>query len=111
MDKLVERIAELCEAKGWTQYRLSVESGISQSTIATWFRDGDGKEILPGVHSLQKLANALGVTVPELFRESEMAEGETISVTLTQARVLRAMEKFSNGEQVLILGMLEGMEK
>jgi len=35
---ILERILQLREEKGWSEYKLSVESGIPQSTISSWFR-------------------------------------------------------------------------
>ena len=35
---VLNRILELRGEKGWSEYRLSVESGIPQSTISSWFR-------------------------------------------------------------------------
>ncbi len=45
---VLNRILQLREEKGWTECKLSVESGIPQSTISSWFRKG----AQPSVQSL-----------------------------------------------------------
>ena len=49
--------------RGWSIYRLSVESGISQSTLTNMFN----RETLPSITTLECLCNAFGVTVSAFF--------------------------------------------
>lgn len=57
-------VQKLIEAKGWTIYRLSKESGVSLTALYSL----DSKKQGPRAETLVKLANALGVTVDELVR-------------------------------------------
>ena len=47
---VLDRIVELRLERGWTEYQLSQQSGITQSTISAWYR----KNTLPSIPSLQK---------------------------------------------------------
>ena len=48
---VLDRIVELRLERGWTEYQLSQQSGITQSTISAWYR----KNTLPSIPSLQKI--------------------------------------------------------
>ena len=60
---VLERILQLKKGRGWTEYRLSLESGIAQTTISSWFR----KNITPSVASLQRICDAFGITMSQFF--------------------------------------------
>lgn len=57
-------IDKILDAKGWTRYRLSKESGVSMTAIYSL----DKKESGPTADTLVKLADALGVTIDEIVR-------------------------------------------
>lgn len=57
-------IQKLIDAKGWTIYRLSKESGVSLTALYSL----EKKQMGPTADTLVRLADALGVTVDELVR-------------------------------------------
>lgn len=57
------------EARGWTEYELAERSGLPQSTISSWYR----KRMIPTVPSLEKICNAFGITLSQLFAEGSAA--------------------------------------
>ncbi|MEK5089097.1 helix-turn-helix transcriptional regulator [Paenibacillus sp. FSL M8-0228] len=59
-----ENVQRLIEAKGWTIYRLSKESGVAVSALYNIGRKKQG----PYAETLVKLSNALGCTIDELVR-------------------------------------------
>jgi len=59
-----DNIQKIIEAKHWTLYRLSKESGVSLTALYSL----DKKELGPTADTLVKLADALGVTVDSLVR-------------------------------------------
>lgn len=50
MINVLERITELRESHHWTEYQLAEHSGLTQSTISSWYR----KQMLPTIPSLVK---------------------------------------------------------
>lgn len=61
-------IQKLIEAKGWSWYRLSKQSGVSLNSV---YNIGN-REHGPSTNTMIKIANALGSTVDELIQpESE----------------------------------------
>ena len=57
-----EKIIKLREAKGWTQYRLAKESGVGQAALS---HIENGKRLSPTHDTLQKICNALDVSMAE----------------------------------------------
>lgn len=62
-------VEKLLEAKRWTIYRLSKNSGVSLTVLYSL----DKKVCGPTADTLIKIADALGVTVDELVREKVSA--------------------------------------
>lgn len=56
------QLRKLRESKGWSQYRLAKEAGLSRPAI-TAIEDGINES--PRFSTVEKLADALGVTVNE----------------------------------------------
>lgn len=63
-----DRILQLCNEKGYTIYRLSVESAVSPSCIKNILY---GKSRNPGIVTLKMLCDGLGITLTELFDTDE----------------------------------------
>ncbi len=61
--EIILRIKALCEARGWTVYRLSKESGITYSTLCTMLN----KESAPSMGTLIKLCGGFGITLKQFF--------------------------------------------
>lgn len=69
MDTL-ERLRQLMKDRGWTEYRLSVNSGLSQSTLANIFRRNN----IPTIATLEAICKGFGITLSQFFADGEMVE-------------------------------------
>lgn len=69
MDVLA-RLQKLLEARGWSEYRLSKECGLSQSTIGNIFR----RNTVPSLDSLEKICASFGITLSQFFADNDMIE-------------------------------------
>lgn len=67
---VLDRLNRLREARGWSMYRLSIESGLSQSTIANVFQ----RNAMPGIDTLEKICQGFRITLSQFFAEDEMVE-------------------------------------
>lgn len=67
------RLVFLCGKRGMTINKLATESGIAPSTIKNILY---GKSINPGIVTLKKLCDGLGVSLTEFFDTKEFAEPE-----------------------------------
>lgn len=56
--------------KGWTEYRLSKESGLSESTLANIFK----RNTQPSIPTLEAICRGFGITLSQFFAEDEMVE-------------------------------------
>ncbi|MCX4256926.1 MAG: helix-turn-helix transcriptional regulator [Oscillospiraceae bacterium] len=98
---ILERILKLREERGWTEYRLSEESGIPQSTISSWFR----KNVNPSKKSLEKICAAFNMTMSQLFA----FDNEPIVLTDKQRQMLENWNKLNSKQQDIILELLASM--
>ncbi len=65
-----KRLRQLMADRGWSEYRLSKECGLSESTLANIFRRGT----VPSVATLQMICSAFGITLSQFFADNEMVE-------------------------------------
>ncbi len=100
---ILERIFELRKKKGWSEYRLSLESGIPQSTISSWFR----KSAVPTLNSLVAICDAFGITCSQFFSD----DGVTAELTEKQKELLKAFEALDLKQQDALIEFLKKMEK
>lgn len=64
---ILKRIVDLRTERNWTEYQLAERSGLTQSTISSWYR----KNMLPTIPSLSKICDAFGITLSQFFLEDE----------------------------------------
>ena len=64
------RIRELMEERNWSEYRLAIASGLSQSTVANIFN----RNTTPSVATLESICAGFGITLAQFFAEGEMVE-------------------------------------
>lgn len=67
---IVEKIEKLKIQRGWTDYKLSLESGVSQSTLATIKQ----RNTPPKIEILEMICDAFGLTLSQFFWENETVE-------------------------------------
>lgn len=64
------RLKELMKERGWTEYRLAKECGLSQSTISNLF----SRNTLPSIATLEIICNSFGITLSQFFSEGTFVE-------------------------------------
>lgn len=94
-------ITEYREARGWTEYQLAEQSGLPQSTISSWYRKG----MIPTIPSLEKVCNAFGITLSQLFAGDE----DSISLTPSQKKLMEAWARLTEEQQAAIFQLIERM--
>jgi len=88
--------------RGWTEYRLAECSGIPQSTISTWYR----KNNIPSVPSLEKICQAFGITLSQLFAECE-TEPNPVALTEAETELLHRWVRLNENQQTVIYQLLD----
>lgn len=92
---VLNKITYLRTQKGWSEYQLSEYSGLTQSTISSWYR----KNMSPSIASLEKICNAFGITLSQFFLDGS---NSCIPVNKMQQELLDTVSKL-NKEQTLKL--------
>ena len=95
---VLKRILDLRLERGWSEYRLSVESEIPQTTISSWYR----KQICPTVPSIEKICKAYNITISQFFNESS----EPIALTEKQQKIVEQFSKLDEKQQDTLIAFL-----
>jgi ribosome-binding protein aMBF1 (putative translation factor) len=69
-ERLAARLRELRKARGWSQERLAEEASMHRTYLAGIERSLRN----PSLENLNKLANALGVSIPQLFEPASQPQ-------------------------------------
>ena len=64
------RLQQLLTERGWTEYRLSRECDLAQTTIGNIFR----RNTMPSLATLETICKGFGISMSQLFAEEEMVE-------------------------------------
>lgn len=62
---VLDRINQLRSERNWSEYQLAEKSGLTQSTISSWYR----KNMLPTIPSLIKICDAFGISLAYFFSD------------------------------------------
>ena len=60
-------LKELLARRGWSEYRLALKCGLSQSTVANIFR----RNTVPSIATLEAICTGLGITLSQFFVDSD----------------------------------------
>lgn len=101
MKDLLAAIVAYREERGWTEYQLAERSGLSQSTISSWYR----KRMVPTIPSLEKLCNAFGITLSQLFAVGD----EPVALTASQKALLERWSHLNETQQAAVFALLDCM--
>lgn len=95
MIDVLERITYYRKQKGWTEYQLAEESGLTQSTISSWYR----KNMIPSLPSLEKICNAYNITLSQFFSSDD----ENFSLTPHQKELLKEVSRLTTEQQSALI--------
>lgn len=101
MKDILATITAYREARGWTEYQLAERSGLPQSTISSWYREN----MLPTVPSLEKICQAFGITLSQLFTEGDAP----VALTESQRTLLEQWNKLSAEQQNALFALIAVM--
>ena len=102
MINVLERITSLRDHKNWTEYQLAERSGLTQSTISSWYR----KDILPTIPSLERICIAFGISLSQFFKEET---DEVVLINPNQKKLLEVVSKLDDKQYNALLHFLENI--
>lgn len=93
-----KRIKDLMELRGWTDYRLAKEAGLSHSTVTNMFNRSNAST-LP---TLEAVCRAFGITLSQFFEDFEDNE------TLQEQRLLFSKwSTFTSEQRKILLDLMD----
>ena len=84
------RIRELMVERKWSEYRLAIASGLSQSTVANIFN----RNTTPSIATLESICAGFGITLAQFF-----AEGDMVELTEEQKEMFAAWSSLSKDQK------------
>lgn len=97
---ILDKITELRDERHWSEYQLAEKSGLTQSTISSWYRKG----ILPSIPSLSKICDAFGLSLSQFFLEDA---SHAIVLTPKQTALLESAAKLDSDQYDALLKFLQ----
>ena len=65
-----QKLIELQKQRGWTDYKIAKEAGLSPNTVSNIYRRGN----TPSMATLEAICRAFGITMAQFFAEGDMVE-------------------------------------
>ena len=96
-----QRIRELMAQRQWSEYRLAIASGLSQSTIANIF----SRNTTPSIATLESICSAFGITLAQFFSDGEMVE-----LTPEQREMFSAWSSLSTRQKEALSHLIQVMK-
>ena len=93
-----ERIKELMDARGWTEYRIAKESGLSNSTIANLFH----RNTVPSITTLEAICDGFGITLAQFF-----AEDDAVVLTIEQQQMFKKWLYLSDKQKHVLFELID----
>lgn len=88
---VLDRIEKERLSRNWSEYTLAKNSGITPSTISTWYR----RNLQPSISSIEKICKGLDISLSQFFSSSE---DQCVNLTDSQQEILDVW-KYLNEEQ------------
>ena len=98
---VLKKINKMRLDRDWSVYRLSVESGVSQSTLTNMFN----RETLPSITTLECICAAFGISMSEFFAD------ETGNVTVSDEEVLLLYRGMNDESKSCIISLMKELSK
>ena len=84
------RIRELMAERKWSEYRLAIASGLTQSTVANIFN----RNTTSSIATLEIICAGFGITLAQFF-----AEGDMVELTEEQKEMFAAWSSLSKDQK------------
>lgn len=97
---ILAKITELRNARNWSEYQLAEKSGLTQSTISSWYR----KNMVPSIPSLEKICDAFGISISQFFLEDN---DNTVILTETQLQLLKHSSRLTAEQMNALMNFLQ----
>ncbi|MBQ9927911.1 MAG: helix-turn-helix transcriptional regulator [Lachnospiraceae bacterium] len=97
---VLQKISVLREERHWTEYQLAEKSGLTQSTISSWYR----KNMTPSISSLAKICDAFGITISQFFLDDS---NKTVLLSEEQLELIEVAARLDKEQYYALLQFLK----
>ncbi|MBQ3062939.1 MAG: helix-turn-helix transcriptional regulator [Clostridia bacterium] len=87
--------------RNWSEYRLAIASGLSQSTVANIFN----RNTTPSVATLESICAGFGISLAQFF-----AEGDMVELTTEQKEMFSAWSSLSKDQKEVLNQLIRVMK-
>lgn len=101
MNDILGKILQYRDDRGWSEYQLAERAGLPQSTISSWYR----KNMMPTIPSLEKICNAFGITLSQLFAQGQ----DAVILTKSQRELLDRWSCLNEEQQKVVFALIDKM--
>ena len=101
MKDILADITRLRLNRNWSEYQLAQHSGISQSTISTWYR----KNQVPTIQTLEKVCLGFGITLSQFLANDD----DAVSLTESQKELLDCWAALTETQQALFMQLFKNI--
>lgn len=101
MKDILAEITRLRLKRHWSEYELAQHSGLTQSTISTWYR----KNQIPTVQTLEKVCDGFGITLSQFFSEHD----DAVYLTSEQKELLDCWAALTEPQRILFLELFKNI--
>lgn len=101
MADILTRITELREQRGWSEYKLSKEAGIPQSTLSNLYI----RKNSPTISTLESICNAFNITLSQFFAVDE----ESVTLSVSQRFIVEKWILLDNFQQEKVIAYIDGL--
>lgn len=96
-----KRIKQLMDERGWTEYRLAKEAGLSQSTISNMFHRNNS----PTIPTLETICKGLDITLAQFFSAGQ----ELVELNEEQQEMFKKWSNLTKEQKKLLFEIIKHM--
>lgn len=97
-----EKLRKLMAERGWSEYRLAKQCGLSESTIANVFR----RNTLPSISTLDAICQGFGITLAQFF-----SDGDLVELSYEQKELFDGWVSLSKKQKQAVLQVVKAMNE
>ena len=98
-----DRIARLSEKRGYTKYRLSQITGMTQTALGNIL----SQKSIPTIPTLERICDAFNITLAQFFSE----DGSRLDLTDEQSEILEVWDGLDVKEKEILLSFIRSLKK
>lgn len=96
---ILDRIKQLSDERGWSNYKLAKEAHISESSLNNLFRLNNQ----PTISTLESICNGFGITLSQFFSEGN----EPVVLNEGQIEMLNIWDTLNQAQKAALLEFLQ----